>query len=103
MHISFLKKKKNVEWICGNGIAKIGGKKKIVAIGWWQCYCRNWEKYLRQLWQCHCRKWEEKKNSGYHTNGMNGMANIAKRTTVEVAGSIIASTSFTTGMLLATT
>ena len=44
-----------------------------------------------------------KKNSGFHTNGMNGMANIAKRTTVEVAGSIIASTSFTTGMLLATT
>ena len=26
----FLKKKKNkVKWICGNGIAKIGGKKKI--------------------------------------------------------------------------
>ena len=41
----FLKKKKNVEWICGNGIAKIGGKKNV-AIG---------------LWQCHCRKWEEKK------------------------------------------
>ena len=47
MHISFLKKKKKniVEWICGNDIAKIGGKKKF-AIG---------------LWQCHCRKWEEKK------------------------------------------
>ena len=30
MHISFLKKKKKkVGWICGNGIAKIGGKKKI--------------------------------------------------------------------------
>ena len=34
-----------MEWICGNGIAKIGGKKNV-AIG---------------LWQCHCRKWEEKK------------------------------------------
>ena len=30
MHISFLKKKKIVEWICGNGIAKIGGKKKLL-------------------------------------------------------------------------
>ena len=28
MHISFLKKKK-VEWNCGNGIAKIGGKKNL--------------------------------------------------------------------------
>ena len=33
MHISFLKiKKKIVEWICGNGIAKIGGEKN----------CCNW-------------------------------------------------------------
>ena len=29
MHISFVKKKKFVEWICGNGIAKIGGKKNL--------------------------------------------------------------------------
>ena len=41
MHISFLKKKKKkVEWNCGNGIAEIGGK-KIVAIGLRQCHCRN--------------------------------------------------------------
>ena len=30
MHISFLKK--NVEWICGNGIAKIGGKKNLLQL-----------------------------------------------------------------------
>ena len=42
----FFKKKKIVEWICGNGITEIGGKIFFVAIG---------------LWQCHCRKWEEKK------------------------------------------
>ena len=29
-----------VEWNCGNGIAEIGWKKKI-AIGLWQCHCRN--------------------------------------------------------------
>ena len=29
-----------MEWICGNGIAEIGGK-KIVPIGLWQCHCRN--------------------------------------------------------------
>ena len=29
-----------MEWNCGNGIAEIGGK-KIVAIGLWQCHCRN--------------------------------------------------------------
>ena len=42
MHISFLKKKKKkiVEWICGNGIAEIGGG-KIVAIDLWQCHFRN--------------------------------------------------------------
>ena len=45
-----------MEWICGNGIAKIGGKKKMlqlacdsgiaeiggkknVTIGLWQCHC----------------------------------------------------------------
>ena len=39
MHLSFLKKKK-VEWNYGNGIAKMGGKKKF-AIGLWQCHCRN--------------------------------------------------------------
>ena len=59
MHISFIKKKKKVEWNCGNGIAEIGGK-KFFAIGLWQCHCRNMEKNLWQLWQCHCRKWEEK-------------------------------------------
>ena len=32
MHISFLKKKKNVEWICGDGIAEIGGKKKLLQL-----------------------------------------------------------------------
>ena len=32
MHISFLKKKKNVEWNCDNGITEIGGKKN----------CPNW-------------------------------------------------------------
>ena len=37
-----------MEWICGNVIAEIGGK-KIVTIG---------------LWQCHCQKWEEKKIVG---------------------------------------
>ena len=31
----FLKKKKIVEWNCGNDIAEIGGK-KIVPIGLWQ-------------------------------------------------------------------
>ena len=34
------KKKKIVEWICGNGIAEIRGK-KIVAICLWQCHCWN--------------------------------------------------------------
>ena len=29
-----------MEWNCGNGIAEIGWKKKI-AIGLWQCHCRN--------------------------------------------------------------
>ena len=29
-----------MEWICDNGIAEIG-KKKFVAIGLWQCHCRN--------------------------------------------------------------
>ena len=28
MHLSFLKKKKK-EWNCGNGIAKMGGKKNL--------------------------------------------------------------------------
>ena len=32
MHISFLKKKKIVEWICGNGIAEIRGKKKLLQL-----------------------------------------------------------------------
>ena len=32
MHISFLKKKKFVEWICGNGIAKIGRKKNLLQL-----------------------------------------------------------------------
>ena len=39
MHISFLKK--NVEWICDNGIAEIGGKKEFVAIGLWQWHRQN--------------------------------------------------------------
>ena len=29
MHIISQKKKKFVEWICGNGIAEIGGKKML--------------------------------------------------------------------------
>ena len=33
MYISFLKKK-NVEWICGNDIAKIGGGKNLLQ---WVC------------------------------------------------------------------
>ena len=38
MYISFLKKKKKiVDWICGNGIAEIGGEKKI----WLQLVCGN--------------------------------------------------------------
>ena len=35
MYISFLKKekrKKKVEWNCGNGIAEIGGEKKVVLV-----------------------------------------------------------------------
>ena len=44
MHILFLKKKKNVEWICANGITEIGGKFFFVAIGLWQCHCRKWER-----------------------------------------------------------
>ena len=33
MHISFLKKKKKiVEWICGNDIAKIGGGKNLLQL-----------------------------------------------------------------------
>ena len=63
MHISFLKKKKKiVEWNCGNGIAEIGGKKKIVPIGLWQCHCRNRrEKVGMNLWQWHCRNRRGKK------------------------------------------
>ena len=61
MHISFHNQKKIVELICGNGIAKIGGKKNV-AIGLWQCHCQNrGKKNLWQLWQCHCQKWERKK------------------------------------------
>ena len=58
MHISFLKKK-IVEWICGNGIAEIGGKKNL------QLICGNAITEIGEggkLWQCHCRKWEEKKS-----------------------------------------
>ena len=40
VHISFHKKKKNVEWNCDNDITEIGGK-KIVSIGLWQWHCRN--------------------------------------------------------------
>ena len=36
----FLKKKKNVEWNNGNGIAEIEGK-KIVGMDLWQWHCRN--------------------------------------------------------------
>ena len=51
-----------MEWICSNGIAEIGGKKKILL----QWVCDNGitetrEKNFVQLWQFHCRKWEEKK------------------------------------------
>ena len=64
MHISFLKKKKkNVEWICGDGIAEIGGKKKLL-----QLVCGNGiaeiegEKIVgMNLWQWHCRNRRKKK------------------------------------------
>ena len=59
MHISFLKKKKKVKWICGNDIAEIGGKKIVAPTG--NAIAEIWGKILWQLWQCHCRKWEEKK------------------------------------------
>ena len=41
--IAEIEGKKNLwEWICGNGITKIGWKKKkFVAIGLWQWHCRN--------------------------------------------------------------
>ena len=54
MHISFLnQKKKIVEWICGNGIAKIGGKKN----------CCNWFVAMP------LPKMEGKKNSGCRNLG----------------------------------
>ena len=64
MHISFLKKKKKVEWICGNGIAKIGGKKKFVAVGLWQSHCRNRGKKFVAIVAMPLPKMGEKKNSG---------------------------------------
>ena len=51
-----------MEWICGNGIAKIGGKKKVLVCG--NAIAEIGEFFfffLWQLWQCHCQKWEEKK------------------------------------------
>ena len=42
-----------MEWNCGNGIAEIGGK-KIVAIGLWQCHCRN-RGVKKKFWNC--EKW----------------------------------------------
>ena len=62
MHLSFLKKKKKLEWNCGNGITEIGWKKKI-AIGLWQCHYQNRgvKKKNWQLRQSHYRKWEGKK------------------------------------------
>ena len=56
MHISFLKKKKKVEWNCGNDIAEIGGKKKIL-----QLVCGN----------AIAKIGEEKKNSGCRNLGSN--------------------------------
>ena len=62
-----------MEWICGNGIAEIGGEKKLL-----QLVCGNAiakiggkKEKLWQLWQCHCRKWEGKKNSGCRNMGRN--------------------------------
>ena len=47
---------------CGNGIAKMRGK-KIVAIDLWQCCCRNGrgKKVVIDLWQWSCRKLEREK------------------------------------------
>ena len=44
-----LREKKLWEWICGNGIAEIGWKKKFVAIVLWQWHCRNREKIKKKV------------------------------------------------------
>ena len=49
MHISFLKKKKIVEWICGNGIAKIGGEKNLLQLVYGKAIVEIGEKNLLQL------------------------------------------------------
>ena len=95
MHISFLKKKKkNVEWICGDGIAEIGGKKKllqlvcgngiaeiegekIVGMNLWQWHCRNRRKkkiVAIGLWQWHCRNRRKRKKILFDFG--NGIAEI---------------------------
>ena len=68
-HFSKKKKKKKVEWNCGNGIAKIRGKKLFMSV------CGNAiaeiggkKIVVKKLWQCHCRKWEGKKNSSYQNH-----------------------------------
>ena len=50
-----------MEWICGNGIAEIGEKKKLLQLVCDNAIAEIGGKILWQLWQCHCRKWEEKK------------------------------------------
>ena len=70
MHISFLKKKKIVEWICGNGIAEIRGKKKLL-----QLVCGNAIAKIREGICGNCdntiAKNGRKKNSGCRNLGMN--------------------------------
>ena len=59
-----------MEWICGNGIAEIGGK-KIVAIGLWQCHCRNRGGKFVVIVAMSLPKMGGKKNSGCRNLGMN--------------------------------
>ena len=72
MHISFHNQKKIVELICGNGIAKIGGKKNLLQLVCGNAIAEIGEIFFFwQLWQCHCQKWKEKKNNGCRNLGRN--------------------------------
>ena len=55
MHISFLKKKKNWPLICGDGIAEIGGQKKLLQLVYGNGFAEIVEKKLFDFWQWHCR------------------------------------------------
>ena len=50
-----------MEWICGNGIYEIGGKKNLLQLVYGNAIAEIGGKFLWQLWQCHCRKWVGKK------------------------------------------